>query len=61
MRTKQSCWLGLKRIVYLLLLKVIIEKGSGGSKTINKKFILRQNANRYSYGGKVSEFPFIKQ
>ena len=35
-------------------------KGSGGSKTLNRKFILRQNANRYSYGGKVNEFPFIK-
>lgn len=31
-------------------------KGSGGSTTINKKFVLRQQANRYSYGGKVSAF-----
>ena len=35
-------------------------KGSGGSKTPNRKFILRQNANRYSYGGKANEFPFLK-
>jgi hypothetical protein len=36
-------------------------KGTGGSKTMNKKFILRQNANRYSYSGKVNTFPFLKR
>lgn len=36
-------------------------KGSGGSKVMNKKFVLRQNANRYSYNGKVNEFPIIKR
>jgi hypothetical protein len=35
-------------------------KGSGGSKTMNKKFVLRQNANRYSYSGKVSQYPILK-
>ena len=35
-------------------------KGSGGSKTVNKKFILRQNANRYSYSGKTCQFPILK-
>jgi hypothetical protein len=36
-------------------------KGTGGSKTMNKKFILRQNANRYSYSGKVNTFSFLKR
>jgi hypothetical protein len=35
-------------------------KGTGGSKTVNKKFVLRQNANRYSYNGKTSQFPILK-
>lgn len=35
-------------------------KGSGGSKSVNKTFVLRQNANRYSYHGKVNTFQFIK-
>jgi len=36
-------------------------KGTGGSKSvINKKFILRQNANRYSYSGKIGQFPILK-
>ena len=36
-------------------------KGTGGSKTMNKKFILRQNANRYSYSGKVNTYSFLKR
>lgn len=36
-------------------LKDYNRKGTGGAKKINKKFILRQNANRYSYKGKFSE------
>jgi hypothetical protein len=36
-------------------------KGTGGSKTMNKKFILRQNANRYSYSGRVNTFSFLKR
>ena len=35
-------------------------KGTGGSKATNKKFVLRQNANRYSYSGKVSQYPILK-
>ena len=35
-------------------------KGTGGSKSMNRKFILRQNANRYSYSGKVDQFPILK-
>lgn len=35
-------------------------KGSGGSNTTNKRFILRQNANRYSHVGKISDFKIIK-
>ena len=35
-------------------------KGTGGSKMTNKKFVLRQNANRYSYSGKVSQYPILK-
>ena len=35
-------------------------KGTGGSKSMNRKFILRQNANRYSYSGKVIQFPILK-
>ena len=35
-------------------------KGTGGSKATNKKFVLRQNANRYSYSGKVSQYPMLK-
>ena len=33
-------------------------KGTGGTKStnLNKKFILRQNANRYSYMGRIKEF-----
>jgi len=33
-------------------------KGTGGTKNtnLNKKFILRQNANRYSYMGKIKDF-----
>ena len=36
-------------------------KGSGGSNsnTLNKKFILCQNANRYSYLGKISDYSFL--
>lgn len=37
-------------------------KGTGGSKTTdNKKFVLCQHANRYSYKGKVSDFTPIKR
>jgi hypothetical protein len=36
-------------------------KGTGGSKTMNKKFILRQNANRYSYSGRVNTYSFLKR
>jgi hypothetical protein len=35
-------------------------KGSGGSKTMNKKFIIRQNANRYSYRGKFNEYKYLQ-
>lgn len=35
-------------------------KGTGGSKSMNKSFVLRQNANRYSYSGKVSQYPILK-
>ena len=35
-------------------------KGSGGAKTINKTFILRQNANRYSYRGKLNEYEYLQ-
>jgi len=35
-------------------------KGTGGSKSMNKNFVLRQNANRYSYNGKVSQYPILK-
>ena len=35
-------------------------KGTGGSKSMNKNFVLRQNANRYSYSGKVSQYPILK-
>jgi len=28
---------------------------------MNKKFILRQNANRYSYSGKVNTYSFLKR
>jgi len=35
-------------------------KGSGGSKTMNKKFIIRQNANRYSYRGKLNEYNYLQ-
>jgi hypothetical protein len=35
-------------------------KGTGGSKIVNKKFVLRQNANRYSYRGKMSQFSILK-
>lgn len=35
-------------------------KGSGGSKTMNKKFIIRQNANRYSYRGKLNEYKYLQ-
>lgn len=36
-------------------------KGTGGSNsnTLNKKFILCQNANRYSYLGKISDYSFL--
>ena len=36
-------------------------KGSGGSNsnTLNKKFILCGNANRYSYLGKISDYSFL--
>lgn len=38
-------------------------KGSGGTNmtNLNKKFILRQNANRYSYMGKIKEFQMINK
>lgn len=36
-------------------------KGSGGSKTVNKKFILRQHANRYTHSGRVGNFPFLNK
>jgi hypothetical protein len=37
--------------------------GNGGSKstTLNKKFILPQNANRYSYSGKIKDFSFLNK
>ena len=35
-------------------------KGTGGAKTINKKFIIRQNANRYSYRGKLNEYNYLQ-
>ena len=57
---KSKLLIGVKAYSLFASFKSYNRKGSGGSKTINKKFILRQNANRYSYGGKVSEFPFIK-
>ena len=57
---KSKLLIGVKADSLFASFKSYNRKGSGGSKTINKKFILRQNANRYSYGGKVSEFPFIK-
>lgn len=57
---KSKILVGVKADSLFATFKSYNRKGSGGSKTINKKFILRQNANRYSYGGKVNEFPFIK-
>jgi hypothetical protein len=57
---KSKILVGVKADSLFATFKSYNRKGSGGSKTINKKFILRQNANRYSYGGKVSEFPFLK-
>jgi len=57
---KSKLLVGVKADSLFASFKSYNRKGSGGSKTINNKFILRQNANRYSYGGKVSEFPFIK-
>lgn len=51
---------GVKADELFATFKSYNRKGSGGSKTMNKKFVLRQNANRYSYSGKVNEFPFIK-
>jgi len=37
-------------------------KGTGGStKNINKKFILREQANRYTYNGKISDYDFIQK
>ena len=37
-------------------------KGAGGStKNINKKFILREQANRYTYNGKISDYDFIQK
>ena len=35
-------------------------KKSGVQNTMNKKFVLRQNANRYSYKGKIKSYSFIK-
>ena len=35
-------------------------KGTGGSKTINKKFIIIENANRYSYRGKLNEYNYLQ-
>ena len=36
-------------------------KGSvDGTNSTNKKFVLRQQANRYSYGGKVGQFSILK-
>ena len=32
----------------------------GDNKKMNKKSIIRTNANRYSYKGKVNDFHFIK-
>lgn len=58
--TKTKLLVGVKADSLFASFKSYNRKGTGGSKTINKKFILRQNANRYSYGGKVNEFPFIK-
>lgn len=57
---KSKLLVGVKADSLFASFKSYNRKGSGGSKTINKKFILRQNANRYSYAGKVSEFPFLK-
>ena len=37
-------------------------KGTGGTtKNINKKFILREQANRYTYNGKISDYDYIKK
>lgn len=41
-------------------LKQYNRKGSGGNKVTDKKYILRKNANRYSYRGKINEFSFIQ-
>ena len=57
---KSKLLVGVKADSLFASFKSYNRKGSGGSKTLNRKFILRQNANRYSYGGKVNEFPFIK-
>lgn len=35
-------------------------KGTGGAKTVNKKFIIRENANRYSYRGKLNEYKYLQ-
>ena len=35
-------------------------KGSGGAKKTNKTFILRQNANRYSYKGKIKDYKYLQ-
>jgi len=57
---KSKLLVGVKADSLFASFKSYNRKGSGGSKTINKKFILRQNANRYSYAGKVNKFPFLK-
>lgn len=36
-------------------------KGSGGSKNPNKKYIIREFANRYSYRGKINDFNILKK
>jgi hypothetical protein len=35
-------------------------KGTGGSKTIKNKFILCQNANRYTYNGKIKDYNILQ-
>jgi len=40
--------------------KTYNRKGSGGSKNINKQFILRENANRYSYNGNINNFNMLQ-
>lgn len=40
-------------------LKKYNRKGTGGNKVDNKKYLLMESANRYSYKGKIENFSFI--